>query len=438
MRGRKGKWIAAVTALLVAAAGCSPRTDGAAGRFGQAQRAVPVEVKKVAKEEFALRLSLSGRVEANQQVDQVTKASGRIKEIFVHVGDQVKAGQPIAAIDSDEVRIQVQRSQAALLSAQSRYEEAKEGTPKESVIQTQNVLAELKSSYDQAKTNLERQEALYREGAVSAEDVEKARQQLISASTSLENQKQKLKLDEKGPTAASLNAAAAQVKQAQADLALAQYNLQNLTVKAPIDGVVGDVPVTVGQTVNNGTVVAQILNIAKMKVQVQATESQVGLFSPGQSVDVNIPSIQLKTTGKVVSVSPLANSNKAYPIEIEISNPGLQIKTGMIASVEVKAKPRQSLVVPREAVISQDQNNYVYINENGKAKQVKVQVGESDGQRIEILGGLNGGEEVIVAGQNMLVPDAPVVVIDPNHPANKPAEGQGTQEKRNRYGGQKG
>jgi HlyD family secretion protein len=409
----KIRYIALAVTILVA--GCTPSQGNSGARMNQTQRAVPVEVKKAIREDFGLKLSLSGRLEASQQVALTSKANGRIKQIHVHIGDQVKAGQPIVTLDGEEARIQLQRSQASWLSAQARYAEAKEGTPQETLVQTQNSLADLQNKYDAAKKDLERTEILYREGAISVAEWEKAKAALSSASTNLENQKQKLRLDQKGPTQSSLAAAAAALKQAEADYALAQLNAANLIVKAPIDGVIGSLPVTVGANVSSNTEIAQIIDIASMKVKTQATESQVGLFQNGQSVEIRIPSINLTTKGKVLSVSPLADATKSYPIEIEIPNPDLRVKAGMIASVEMTGQLHKALVVPREAVLLRDQQSYVYVVENEKAKQVQVKLGESDGERVEILEGLSGGEDVVVKGQNTLVAGASVVIIDPNN-----------------------
>jgi HlyD family secretion protein len=385
--------------------------------MGQSQRAVPVEVKKASKENFARKLTLSGRLEASQQVEITSKAAGRVKQIHVKIGEQVKAGQPILSLDGEEVLIQLQRAQAALQSARARYTEALEGTPEESLVQTQNTLADLQIKYEAAKKELERTEALYQQGAISAAELEKARTNFASASTSLENQKQKWKLDQKGPTQSAIDIAAAQVKQAEADYALARLNAGHLLVRAPFDGVIGSLSVTAGGNVSGNTVIAQLINVSVMKVKTQATESQIGLIKTGDSAEVKIPSMGYTTTGKITAVSPLPDSSKSYPIEMEIANPDLRLKAGMIASIEMKGQPRTALVVPREAVISKDQQTYVFIVEDGKAKQVIVKAGESDGERMEILEGLQGGEEVVVKGQNTLVEGMPVAVIDPNNPA---------------------
>ncbi len=425
--------IATIFIASVLIAGCSSGNQaGSKGKGGNNQRAVPVEVKPAEYQDFGLTFSLSGRLEANQQVDVTSKLSGKITRIFVHVGDQVKAGQPIVQLEGDEVQIQLQRSQASLLSARAKYEDAKKGTLAENLIQSQNTLADLQNKYDAAKKELDRSEALYKEGAISQEEVEKARSQLVSASTSLENQKQKLELDKKGPTQSTIDAAAAQVMQAEADLALSKLNSSNLIVKAPIDGIIGSLPVTNGETVANNKVVAQIVDMSTMKVKTQVDENKIGFFHNGQSVNIQVPAVNLSTKGKITSVSPLADSNRTYPIEIEIPNPDGRAKVGMIVSVEAKGEQRKALVVPREAVIFKDQVNYVFTVENDQAKQTKVDVGESDGERIEILKGLKQGDFVVVKGQNMLVPDASVAIIDPNKPDRNPDNMQSANPNRQR------
>lgn len=421
---------------LAVVTGCSANPENANRRTGQAQRAVPVEVKKVTQEEFAVQLSLSGRLEAIQQVDVSSKATGRIQQLLVKVGDSVHSGQPIAVLDGQELQIQLQKAQAAMLSAKARYTEATEGTDAETLAQTENSLTDLQNKYNAAKIDLQRAETLFKEGAISTAEVEKARLALTTALTNLENQKQKAKLEKKGPTQSALEQAAAQLKQSEADYALSQLNVANLTIKAPIDGIIGSLPVTVGDNVSNNSVVAQIINIATMKVTAKASEGQVGQFHPGQSVTVKVPSANLTVEGKITSVSPLADSSKSYPIEIEIANPDLRAKAGMVASIEAKGNSHKAVVVPREAVITKGQDSYVYVVEENKAKQVNVTPGESDGERIEILTGLKGGEEVVVQGQNTLVANAAVIVIDPNQSAESQGKQRGKRENSGGHNGQ--
>ncbi|HZG17200.1 MAG TPA: biotin/lipoyl-binding protein, partial [Candidatus Bathyarchaeia archaeon] len=110
MRLSKFKTVALSVMVLGLIAGCSSQQTGQTGRMGMSQRAVPVEVKKAATEDFGVKLSLSGRLEATQQVSVTPKASGRVKQIHVSIGDQVKAGQPLVTLDEQEASIQLQRS----------------------------------------------------------------------------------------------------------------------------------------------------------------------------------------------------------------------------------------------------------------------------------------------------------------------------------------
>lgn len=414
---------------LAVLAGCSANSGGPNPRGGQASRAVPVEVKKAQQENFSVPITLSGRLKALQEVDVVAKASGRVKQVMVKVGDRVRAGQPILTLDEEELQIQKQRAEASLQAAKARYAKALEGTDEETLAQTANTLRELENKYQQALVDLERAETLFREGAISTAEVEQARLALSTARTNLENQRQKANLEKKGPSQTDLQAAEAERKQAEADYALTQLNLQNMTVLAPIDGIVGSLETSVGENVSNNSVVAKIANLEKLKVVARASEGQVGQFEPGKTVKVTVSSISLTLDGKIITVSPIADETKAYPIEIEVSNPDLKAKAGMVASIEMQGTPRQAVVVPREAVVSRGADYYVFIVQDGKAKQTKVTPGETDGEKVEILSGLQGGEDVVVQGQNTLVTEAAVTVIDPNQPQSDKQKAPGNRQR---------
>ncbi|KQL43574.1 hypothetical protein AN963_29475 [Brevibacillus choshinensis] len=424
--------------VLAVVSGCSSNPENSNRRNSQAARAVPVEVKKAVQEEFAVQMSLSGRLEAIQQVEVPSKATGRVQQLLVKVGDQVKSGQPLVVLDGEELRIQMQKAQASMMSAKARYTEATEGTEAEVLAQTANSLADLQNKANAAKVDLDRAQKLFNEGAISTAEVEKARLALASAQTNLENQKQKAQQEKKGPTQASLDSATATLKQSEADYALSQLNVSNLTIKSPIDGVIGALTATVGENVSNNAVIAQVINISTMKVTAKASEGQVGQFEPGQSVSVKIPSANMTVNGKITSVSPMADTSKSYPIEIEVANTDLRVKAGMVASVEVKGNPHKVIIVPREAVITKAQSSYVFVVEGDKAKQVTVTTGESDGTKIEILTGLQGGESVVVQGQNTLTANATVAVIDPNQAKNAAGKKSGNHGQGNGAGWQGG
>ncbi|MCK9910619.1 biotin/lipoyl-binding protein, partial [Microbacteriaceae bacterium K1510] len=200
-----------------------------------------------------MTVSLSGRLFAKEQLDLTPKASGRIEQILVRVGDAVKAGQAIAKLDAAEGLVSLQRAEASLLAAKARLADAKAGTRVENLEQSKNLVADAQNKYNAAQKDYERVSALFKEGAISAAEVEKSKLQLDSATTTLQNQKEKLKLDQKGPTQSTVEAAEAQYKQAEADAALARLTYENLLVKSPIEGVIGAIPVTVGSAVGSNT-----------------------------------------------------------------------------------------------------------------------------------------------------------------------------------------
>ncbi|WP_164553261.1 efflux RND transporter periplasmic adaptor subunit [Brevibacillus marinus] len=419
--------IAALLSTLLVMTGCSAAMETTA-KQQRAQQAVPVEVMTAAVQPFSETSTFSGRLEAMQEVTVSPQASGQIAQILVKVGDAVKAGQIIARLDETDLKLDLQKAEEALALAEARYEEGKNPARPETLAQLENSLAEAKAKYEAAQKNLERNQALFAEGAVSAQVLEDAEMQLLSAKTAYENLQRSLEMEQSGPTEASLKVLEIQLEQARTDYAIAQSNYQHAAITAPIDGVIAELPVSVGQSVGTGTAIATIADIRTMKVVTSVSESQVGTISPGQTFQVEVAAIDYRTEGTVLTISPKADESKRYPIEISIPNPQGKAKAGMLASLTLNSKQREAILVPSEAIVKNDNNKtYLYVVENNTAKQVEVTTGASAGDKTEILSGLTAGQQVIVKGQNTLYPGSPVTIVQSPDAAGanaRQAEGQ--------------
>ncbi|UFJ40856.1 efflux RND transporter periplasmic adaptor subunit [Brevibacillus humidisoli] len=403
---------AALLSMLLFITGCSAANETAARMQRSNQQSVPVEVSTAALEPFAETSTFSGRLEANQEVTVTPKASGRIEQILVKVGESVKAGQIIARLDEEDLKLELQKAEEALALANARYEEGKSTTRPESLAQMQNSVAEAKAKYEAAQKNFERNQTLYEEGAVSQQVVEEAEMQMISAKTSYENLQQSLEMEQSGPTESSLKVLEIQLTQARTDYTIAQSNYDNAAIAAPIDGVIAELPVSVGESIGTSSAIATITDISTMKVVTSVSESQVGTIAVGQTFQVDVSSIGYQTDGNVISVSPKADDSKMYPIEISISDPEGKAKVGMLASLELHKNQRNAIVVPSEAIVTKDNKTYLYVVENNTANQVEVTTGESDGERTEITSGLTAGQQIVVKGQNTLYPGSAVTIMN--------------------------
>ncbi|PKL81676.1 MAG: efflux transporter periplasmic adaptor subunit, partial [Ignavibacteriae bacterium HGW-Ignavibacteriae-3] len=163
------------------------------------------------------------------------------------------------------------------------------------------------------------------------------------------------------------------------------------------------------------TLVANIVDISRLKVKLNLAESDAFLVKVGDAVNVTVdvyPGVNYK--GRVESVSYKGDDAHTYPVEIRINNESAHpLKAGMFARVEFTSlKSRETLVIPRESLVGSIKQPQIYVVENGIAKLRNLTVGDQSGIYVQILGGLMEGETIVVNGQNNLVDNLKVEILN--------------------------
>lgn len=349
----QGKLKMGAVALLLGGAmllgGCGGET------VAEVERGTAVEVAAAAGGSIVDQTVVRGNVAAIDDVYVVPKASGVVRTVNVQVGDYVSKDQSLCQIDTVDL-------QTSLALVQSQYNT-------------------LYSSYQTAVKNLERYKALYAEGAVSLAQLEQA---------------------ESSVTALGLDSVRLQVQSVQ-------DQINNCNVKSTISGVVAEVNVNPGDMAGSGYV-ARVVDVSKVKLTANVTETLVACLSVGQELPVYIEAASSEPfVGKVTAIPVAANSTMTYPVEITIDNPDGTIMAGMFAEVDVvKDEVVDSLIIPKSAV---DSSNTVYVVDGDTARAVVVETGLSDDDNIEIISGLNEGDVVVTAGAYLLEDGSKVRVV---------------------------
>ncbi len=282
--------------------------------------------------------------------DLTIKAEVVGKVIAVHVkeGDHVKSGQTLVKIDSRDYENQLQS------------------------IKAQHLLAE---------ANYKRLDALIGKGAVSQSDYDKA--------------------------LATLNELNAAKK-------IAKLNLERCTIKAPFGGTINDLPAKIGLLLTHGDPVAQLLDISRIKVEVSIPEAEVAAVQKIDSAKVVFSALDNhEVQGKKIFLSkkPLTNS-LVYTLRLKVENPDEKILPGMFARVDiVKSIHEKAFGVPLFSVITRNDEKFVYVIENNKARKRIVQTGFLDGWLVRIISGIEVNDQVVAMGHRNLEDGQPVNVI---------------------------
>jgi membrane fusion protein (multidrug efflux system) len=229
-------------------------------------------------------------------------------------------------------------------------------------------------------------------------------------------------------TDADLQAAVAGVAQSEAAVALAQANLDQTTVLAAFDGVIGSRALTTGAYATPSTTIMTLAS-GSVEIHVTVEEARVGQIVPGLDVQLTVPAYPGVTfPAKIDTVAPSGDA-RAHTFDAKIvpTNQDPRLLPGMFAQVQVVAAQKpDAILVPREAIVQQGTAQVVFVNDNGKASQRPVQIGLSDSTSVEIVSGLAAGEQVVVIGQSGLRDGAAIQVVNPAAPGQR-GQGQGAQ-----------
>lgn len=352
MKNWKAIVIAVVILAIITAVLFMNKSKMAASTAGGIKDVYYVSVEKAAKKNLSESLNLVGTIYANNDVNIISETAGKITQVFVNAGDYKQAGSVLFQVD-DELK------KAAFMSAEA--------------------------SYEKAKKDYERFQVLYQQKSVTDSQLDQAK----------------------------LGAAVA-----EAQFIVAKRQLNDSQIKTPISGYITARYVDLGSMVQGApqaTLVANIVDISRLKIKLNLAESDAFLVKKGDAVAVTVdvyPGVVFK--GKVESVSSKGDDAHTYPVEISINNVKEHpLKAGMFARAEFTSlKNREALVIPRESLVGSIKEPQVYVVENGIAKLRNLTVGDQSGIYVQILGGLMEGETIVVNGQNNLVDNLKVEILN--------------------------
>lgn len=331
------------------------------------EKAVTVKTEVVKKGDILVNTRISGKLKPFDTVDIWPKVPGKISYLGVKLGQRVKKGQVLYKIEDTSVSNAVKSADVAYQSALVGYKKAKE-------------------QYDNAILNLERTKSLFEAGAATKEQVEQA--ELLASPTTLEISQ-------------------SQIDIAKVSLENAKSMLSEYTVTAPISGMVTVMDLNQGGLATQGGETAKltISNIDTLTMEAGVSETLINFLKKGQEVNIRI-----KTAGdeffkaRITQIIPTPTGKlNNYPIKIEVPNRDSKIKAGMFGEIEITTQSKQGIInIPSEAVVVKEGAQSIFIVKEGRAVLRKVKTGLDNGQRIEIIEGLNENEEVVIKGQEFL------------------------------------
>ena len=376
---------------------------------------IPVRTALVEKGEVNSFLKVTGVVEANETVRVTSEIMGQAKEVKVKDGEEVNKGDILIALGDEQIKIQVAQAQATLDSIQASSDKIKSGARPQEIKQAESALLQAKLNRDSVEENYLRMEKLFLEKAISQQQYEQAKNQYEIADVQYQSAQESYELVIEGAAEEDIKSVEAQVRQTKAALDMAKYQLKNTQITAPISGKVTSITVSTGEMVSPSIPLLSIIDVSRIFVKVGISEKDISKIKEGQKVNLEIDAfLEEKFQGEVVSKGVAVDQiSKTLEVKIEILQPEVDIPVGVFARGDILVKTNQdALIIPSSALTRKKDGIYVYVIEEGIARQKEVVLGIIQDERVEILDGLSEEEEIVVLGNQELEDGLKVDVLD--------------------------
>ncbi len=351
-------------ALLIFSCGRSD-VDGDKSGSAESRQSGSVEDRKQLRERFdtrpvpvAVAAVLRGRVDAfyasttaltaEEEAQVVARTQGVVEKLFVEEGDLVKSGQPLAQLDTRRLQLEVARTRTNVRSLDRAFVRSKQ------LFETKMISPD---AYDKAQFDLERE---------------------------------------------------------QATLALQDHELEEATIRAPISGVVTQRHIKLGNTLAPNSPAFELKRSEQLEAILNVPERELAKLQVGQLAMIRIDALDgREIQGTVQRIAPEVDATSGtFRVTVRVDNTNNLLRPGMFARVNIRYDSRENtLLVSREAVVTQKDESAVFLVKNGVAMRQSVVTGYVMGSDVEILDGLGEGDEVVVTGQGGLRDGTAVRVV---------------------------
>ncbi len=377
----------------------------------QEEKSIAVSVQAAKGGDIENTNTFSGTTKIKDETSVTVEMGGVIEEMDVQLGDHVSRGQTLLRIKGTDIENSIKSAQAAVNSAQAAYNDS-DVQIANSQNSLESALTNAKVSYDKAvsgyeetKRQFDNTEQLYQAGAVSEDAYKQAQSGLDQSQKSVEQAQAALDAAQKSYDTGVGNReqAKAAIESAQVSLETALSNRDKLTLKSPVDGVITAKNFEVNEMATQGQPAFVISSPEILQIDLNITQSDIGKFTEGQTVNVIIDGQTVE--GTVNYVPTVADSSSSlYKVEVLVNNTDGQFKAGMSAQVEVSIEKESDVIkVPKKAILEEEGVKYVYIvGDDNRAVKKEIETGIETADTVEIKSGVNSDDTVVIGGLSLI------------------------------------
>lgn len=328
---------------------CGEETQSKPSSTDSAKATIPVEIANVKTGAISAYYAGTASLEAENEATVVARSTGIVQDIFVEEGDRVKAGQVLAKLDDEKLAFEVNRALSNLKKLEADLARSQELFDKKLVSQ---------EAYQTVQYNYEAQKTAYES---------------------------------------------------------AKLDLEFTRIKAPIDGIISERMVKKGNLVPSNQSLFKVTDFDPLLAVVFVPEKEMSKIKSGQNARMSFDALpNLMFNASVLRISPVVDQKTGtFRAVVEVRDPSNVLKPGMFGRVQVIYETHsQAMLIPKEAVIKEDQAEHVFVIEGGLAFKREIITGFNDVGVVEVLKGLSAGAQLVTLGQTSLRDSALVQVLN--------------------------
>ncbi len=325
---------------------------------------VPVKVVTAAPGNISRFIKYSGVIQARQQARILSEVSGKVKSINAKIGDPLEPGDPILKIDDEVLKYTVEQAEANVLQLEAAHDMSKKDLARNNNLFEKKVISEFQ--FDSAKAK------------------EKTNRALLNS--------------------------------AKASLKIAKRELRETLIKSPLKGILAERTVDIGSNVGQGSRIATVVAIDKVKITIGVSEQAVAKLHQGQKVIIETDAYPgKKYNGIIDSVGTKADDKTlSFPAEIMINNDIEPVlKPGMVARTSINTENFTNVIsLPEESIYDNNGTYYAWIIKEDTAYRTKVIPSSFIGTSVVISKGIKPNQTIVVSGRERLLEGSRVQIID--------------------------
>jgi HlyD family secretion protein len=387
---RRAIWIGAAATLVVASA----LLVSAWGSSEHSVSASRLRIAEVGRGRLVRDASVNGRTVAAVSPTLYSTSPATVN-LKVAAGDTIKKGQVLAVLESPDLASVLKREQSSYAQLKAEVERQQILARKQKLLaQREADTAEIERL--SAQRTLERYESVGTDGIIAKIDFQKAKDALNSAEIRARHAAQAASLEGEDVTLA-LKTKINELERQRLSMEEAQRRVDELTVRAPVDGFIGTLNVQNRMVVAANAPLMTLVDLSRLEVELEVPETYVADMGLGMTAEIQLPSGV--ATGKLSALSPEVVRNQVLArVRFDGEQPkGLRQSQRVTARLLIEEKPNV-LMLPRGPFVESEGGRFAYVVRDGIAVRTPVKMGATSISSVEILSGLKPGDKVVIAG----------------------------------------